>query len=123
MSEPAVEGLLAAAGAATFTMLAGILLAQLVPRFRNYRRMYAFGAALAGTAFVVLLAVASIANFVAPLLPITVGAVLLAVAAAIFFAASKGHYFGTVSDYRIIARTLLIAGGAVLALGVVVVFI
>ena len=120
MTEPGVVGALAFSGFATFTMLLGILYAQLFPRMRNYRRMYAFGAALAGVVFVVALAVAALATFVTPLLPIVVGAVLALLSAAIFFAASKGKYFGTVSDYRIIGRTFLIAGGAVLLFGVVV---
>ena len=119
MSEPAVEGVLTASGAATFTMLLGILYSQSFPRWRNYRRMFELGGALAGAVFVVALAVAALATFVTALLPIVVGAVLILLGAVLFFAASKGRYYGTVSDYRIIGRTFLIAGGAVLVFGAV----
>ena len=108
---------------ATFTMLLGVLYSQLFPRWGSQRRVFEFGAAIAGTAFVILLSVTSIVGIVRPLLPIVVGALLLVLGGVIFLAASRGRYFGTVSDYRIIGRTLLVAGGAGLALGVVVLVI
>ena len=67
-----------------------------------------------------LLVVTSITGAVYPLLSIVSGAVFLVVGATVLLAASKGRYFGTVADYRIIGRTMLVAGGAVLAFGGVV---
>ena len=113
-------GWLAFSTLATFIMLLGILFSQLAPQLRNHRRTYELGAAVAGLAFIVLVTLASIAGTVSPMLPIVVGAVWLVLGAIVFFAASRGHYFGTVSDYEIIGRALLIVGGAVAAFGVVV---
>lgn len=129
MNAGGLEGPLFLAGFATFVMLLGVLYVQVFPRLAyhpllgNQRRTYELGAALFGFAYVVLLVVSSIIGAVYPLLAIVSGVIFLVLGAVVFFAASRGRYFGTVSDYRIIGRTLLITGGAVLAFGVVVALI
>ena len=109
MSGTGLGAVLAFAAFGTLVMLFGILLSQLSAPFRNFRRMYEFGAAGLGLVFVALLGIAALAETVLPTLPIVVGVVFVMLGGVVFLAATRGRYFGSVSDYRIIGRALLIA--------------